>query len=263
MTRLSYRLAWLATTSLVLAACAGQTSPAVDQARSNYERAAQDTNIAANAPEELRQAKADIDRMDYAVAKDRSDAEIETRAYVANQQVEIAREVADYKQTAESVDRIRASRTETVLSARNRQLEEALADLKARKTDRGVVITMDNVLFKTNQATLAPGAEPTVARLADYLKANPKETVHIEGHTDSTGSPDRNLVLSQARANAVRAALIADGVRGDRIIAQGVGEAGPVADNTTPEGRQMNRRVEVLLEGASATGSSTAPSTRQ
>jgi outer membrane protein OmpA-like peptidoglycan-associated protein len=124
-----------------------------------------------------------------------------------------------------------------------------LTELRARSTDRGTVVTLGDVLFDTGSATLNPGGQQQLQRLATYLNANPGRTVRIEGHTDDQGSDASNEVLSQRRADAVRAALITAGVDPARVAAVGVGEALPVASNDTAAGRQQNRRVEVVIQG--------------
>jgi outer membrane protein OmpA-like peptidoglycan-associated protein len=105
----------------------------------------------------------------------------------------------------------------------------------------------DELRFRTAQATLPAGELPSLDRIATLLKDFPKLTARIEGHTDSSGRDETNLELSQERANAVKAALEERGVASDRLIAEGVGEARPIADNATPTGRRENRRVEVYV----------------
>jgi outer membrane protein OmpA-like peptidoglycan-associated protein len=130
------------------------------------------------------------------------------------------------------------------------QLKKQLSELKAQQTNRGnVMLTVPDVMFATNQATLAPGAMLAIDKPGDILKQNPNEKVYIEGHTDNTGSAQYNQQLSTARANAVREALIQQGVSPDRITAQGLGESFPVATNETQAGRQMNRRVDIVITG--------------
>ena len=109
------------------------------------------------------------------------------------------------------------------------------------------MITLSDILFRTNMAQLEPGGMRTVQKLADFLKQYPERTVLIEGHTDSTGSHTYNQELSDRRAYAVQMALIKYGVSSDRINARGYGETFPVASNDTFEGRQLNRRVEIIL----------------
>ena len=134
--------------------------------------------------------------------------------------------------------------------ARAAKLQQELAALQAQQTDRGMVLTLGDVLFDTARAELKSGAFSTIDRLATFLRENPERRVAIEGHTDSVGSDSSNLSLSQRRADAVRAALASRGIDGTRITAQGMGEAAPVASNDTGEGRQRNRRVEVIIANA-------------
>ena len=131
--------------------------------------------------------------------------------------------------------------------ARAAALEAQLADLSAKKTERGMVITLGDVLFGTDQARLTPDGMQTARKLADVLAKNPKRTVLIEGFTDSTGGADHNLALSQRRAEAVRNALLEMGVARDRVATRGYGEAYPVAGNDSASNRQLNRRVEIVL----------------
>jgi outer membrane protein OmpA-like peptidoglycan-associated protein len=131
--------------------------------------------------------------------------------------------------------------------ARSRQLEAQLKELDAKKTARGLVITLADVLFDTNKAELRSGGMRGVQKLADVLKQYPQRNVLIEGFTDSTGSNSYNQGLSDRRANAVRTALRDTGISGDRIASRGYGDAFPVASNATAAGRQLNRRVEIIV----------------
>ena len=137
--------------------------------------------------------------------------------------------------------------------AQRKQLESELSELKARQTDRGVILTLGDILFKTGKAVLMSGAMRTMDILADFLKKYPERNVLIEGFTDSTGSETYNLGLSQQRANAVRDALTANGITTERIATKGYGEQFPIAGNNTQAGRQQNRRVEIVIldEGVS------------
>jgi outer membrane protein OmpA-like peptidoglycan-associated protein len=126
-------------------------------------------------------------------------------------------------------------------------LEQELSDLRAKKTDRGMVLTLGDVLFDTGMATLKPGAYTTIDRLATVLKEAPDRKVMIEGHTDSVGGDDYNQQLSQRRAAAVQTALLERGVTSNQITAVGKGETFPVASNDNAAGRQQNRRVEMVF----------------
>ena len=135
--------------------------------------------------------------------------------------------------------------------ARTAQLEAQLADLAAKKTERGIIITLGDVLFGTDQAKLNPEGMRTAQKLADILQQNPQRVVLVEGFTDSTGSSAHNQDLSERRASAVRSALQLQGINRDRISVRGYGETNPIADNNTAGNRQLNRRVEIILSDAS------------
>jgi outer membrane protein OmpA-like peptidoglycan-associated protein len=132
-------------------------------------------------------------------------------------------------------------------SERAKSLEEELAALKAKPTPRGMVLTLGDVLFDTAQATLKPGAYPTIDKVAELLKAEPDRRLTIEGHTDSRGDEGYNQELSERRANAVQAALLQRGVSTNQVMASGKGEAFPIASNENAGGQQQNRRVELIF----------------
>ena len=135
--------------------------------------------------------------------------------------------------------------------ARAMQLEEQLRALNAKKTDRGMVVTIGDVLFDSGRAELKPGSARDMSKLADFFKANPQRTALVEGFTDSVGSEAANQDLSNRRAAAVQAALADMGVDRQRITSRGYGKAHPVAGNDNASGRQMNRRVEIVLSDES------------
>jgi len=131
--------------------------------------------------------------------------------------------------------------------AQRKQLENELRELKAKQTDRGVVLTLGDILFETGKAALMPGAKRTMNIIADFLKKYPKRNILIEGFTDSVGGEKYNLKLSQQRAQSVRAALTIRGIISERIALKGYGERFPVASNRTEAGKQQNRRVEIII----------------
>lgn len=131
--------------------------------------------------------------------------------------------------------------------ARNAQLEAQLADLAAKKTDHGLVITLGDVLFGSDQASLTGNGLAAAQKLATFMQNNPQRNVQIEGFTDSTGDAAYNQVLSERRAGAVQVALQEMGIAPGRVAMRGYGESNPVAVNDTASNRQLNRRVEIVL----------------
>lgn len=129
----------------------------------------------------------------------------------------------------------------------------ALQALQAKQTERGMVLTLGDVLFDTARAELKPGAMSTVDRLADFMREHTAYQLLIEGHTDSRGEEEYNLQLSERRAEAVRNALVSRGLAGERVRVRALGESYPVADNESAAGRQQNRRVEVVFSDAQGT----------
>lgn len=131
--------------------------------------------------------------------------------------------------------------------ARVADLESELRELNATKTDRGMVVTLGDVLFDTGQSRLSPSGTHNMAKLADVFKRYPQRSATIEGYTDSVGADSANLLLSERRASSVMTALVGLGVPSDRLSTRAHGSQMPVADNGTAAGRQMNRRVEVVF----------------
>jgi len=152
-------------------------------------------------------------------------------------------------QTAQN-DAADSLRKQQEAQARSTQLEAQLADLAAKKTERGIVITLGDVLFGNGKASLNPEGLRTTQKLADILKQNPQRTVLIEGFTDSIGTTAYNQQLSERRATSVRTALQDLGVGRDRVAIRGYGESYPVAANDTANHRQTNRRVEIVISDA-------------
>jgi outer membrane protein OmpA-like peptidoglycan-associated protein len=144
-------------------------------------------------------------------------------------------------------DAAEAQRQTAEAQARAASLEAQLADLAAKKTERGIVITLGDVLFATDQAQLNPDGIRTAQKLASVLQQHPQRSVLIEGFTDSTGSTAHNQELSERRAGAVQNVLADMGVARERVAMRGYGEAFPIAANDTNQSRQLNRRVEIYI----------------
>ncbi len=140
------------------------------------------------------------------------------------------------------------ARNETLnVQAEKERLAAQLEDLQASQTSRGIVLTLDDVLFDTGKAQLKAGAQRSIDQIASFLEQHPERSVQVEGFTDSQGSNDYNLELSQKRADAVAMAIMQRGVDAQRVRAMGYGEQFPVASNTNAGSRQLNRRVEIIV----------------
>jgi OmpA-OmpF porin, OOP family len=157
--------------------------------------------------------------------------------------LEEARQTAEMRAREAEEARARAEQARKEIE----ELQSELSDLRARPTERGIVLTLGDVLFEFNKAELLPGAQRSVDKLAEFLRAHPERQLRIEGHTDSIGSQEYNQKLSERRAEAVAQALQARGIAPGRMVTVGYGKLYPVASNDSPGGRQQNRRVEVVI----------------
>jgi outer membrane protein OmpA-like peptidoglycan-associated protein len=202
----------------------------------------------ASAREDVERAEADRNRI-IAEARAREAEAAQREAEAAQRAAAIATRELDVQ--ARAIDE--QARAAQAAEERARALEGELEALEAQSTDRGLVLTLGDVLFDTGEATLQPGAMTTIDRLAQFMADYPERTVRIEGHTDSMGSDGTNQQLSEQRAAAVQGALLARGVDPTRITTVGYGEARPVASNETQAGRQRNRRIEVVVSDDGST----------
>jgi outer membrane protein OmpA-like peptidoglycan-associated protein len=251
----------------ILAACASTPEPIseVDSARAAVTAARNDAEVARHAPQELERATQLLNSAEAAATK-RSEREVAAHyGYLAEQTAKLAvqrsRAASDEQRVANAQgerDRVllqareaeaeRARTAAQAARAENERLVRELQELQARPTERGTVLTLGgDVLFATGRSELKGGAERMLQQLEDFLEQNPDRRVRIEGFTDSTGSEEFNLELSRRRAEAVRDALVRRGIDSRRIETAGLGEAYPVADNSSAGGRQLNRRVEVII----------------
>jgi len=259
--------------SAALVACGGTPKkiPALEEARASYQAASSDPATVRYAPEELNSAKAALAEADRNWKRKVDKSIVIHHANVASKRVDVARLIAQRNQADESLESMSGERQQAQLNIRAKELDRdralleqerlaaekardeaaelkrQMAELQAEQTDRGMVLTLGDVLFDTDEATLKPGAMHNMDKIANFMRNHDDKTVQIEGHTDSVGAEDYNQKLSQARANAVRVALMGRGVEGHRISIQGFGEALPVASNDNRSGRQQNRRVEVIF----------------
>ena len=231
-------------------ACASGPNPAVIDARQAYQNAAADPLIASRAALPLRDAEQAVGEAERADRKGEDRKEVDHLAYVASRRVEIARAVAAKRLAQEQTQQLAERKDSVLLQERTREadiLARDLRELQARESERGLVVTVSDVFFDVDRADLKPGALGPLSVLAAFLSEHPERVVEVEGHTDSTGTPAYNMDLSRARAEAVRTALIRDGVDPSRIEARGFGETAPIASNRTAAGRLQNRRVEIIV----------------
>jgi outer membrane protein OmpA-like peptidoglycan-associated protein len=238
----------------LLAACAGRSSESLEEARSAVAAARANQEVVAQAPEQLAEAEQALDQAESGFRGGADQDEVDHLAYVAEQRAGIAQALAEERVALAELEQLGEEREALLVEAREREirvLETELAELRADRTDRGLVVTLtDDVLFDVDQAELKPGGMQRLARVAEFLRQNPDRNVLIEGHTDSTAPDAYNLALSQRRANAVEDFLITQGVDPNRISAIGYGEQLPIATNETAAGRQANRRVEIVVLNA-------------
>lgn len=191
---------------------------------------------------EARTREADLATRNAAVATEDAAAS-QRRSAVAQEQAAASRQQAADAQQLAAASQQQAGEADR----RSRALEAQMRELNAKQTERGMVITMGDVLFDTGRAELKPGGRRNVERLGGFLKEYPQRKASIEGYTDSTGSSESNQALSGRRADAVMMALLDMGVGRGQLSTHGYGEIHPVAGNDNAGGRQMNRRVEIVL----------------
>jgi outer membrane protein OmpA-like peptidoglycan-associated protein len=236
---------------------ADAAAQAAARAQAEAERQAAD-----QARSEAEKAKAQADAAAAAALAQQKEAEAARAAALAQQQqAEAAAAAAN--QAAAQAEKERADMRAQLLAQLN-------AVLQTQDTARGLIVNMSDVLFDTGKYTLKPPTQVKLAKISGILLAHPGLTLQIEGHTDSVGSDEFNQKLSEQRADAVRDYLISQGISDSTISARGMGESNPIAPNETAEGRQKNRRVQIVVAGGglgnqpggqpSATTPSQAPS---
>lgn len=201
-------------------------------------------------------AAADIARRERAAAETAKLQADQAREAALVQQQQLAAEAEKARLAAADADRQRqqADLQRQTAEQQQAQLRQQLMQqfnqiLQTRETARGLIVNMSDVLFDTGQYTLKPGAREKLAKVSGIILAHPGLKIEVEGHTDSVGTDDYNMTLSENRANAVRSYLVDQGVSSDAVTAKGFGKTMPVADNGTAAGRQRNRRVELVVSG--------------
>jgi outer membrane protein OmpA-like peptidoglycan-associated protein len=176
-------------------------------------------------------------------AAQQKEAESARAAQLSAEEADQARRLAESRSSEADFARREADLASQQITSLTRQLE----NLQLRETESGVVVTLGDVLFASGQAQLVEGGQSSLEEVVDLLQTEPDKQIRVEGHTDSRGDAEANLLLSEQRAQAVRDSLISLGVASERVTAMGMGEDFPIASNEDEEGRARNRRVDVIL----------------
>ncbi len=268
---------------LALGGCAAAVKPnGADEARNALASLKADSSLAAQVPAALLDAELAVQA---AALPTRDVAAGEHAVHVATRKIELARANAERQQAEAELKLLVRQREDILREGQSRELEIAAAqaqaasaamlaqqqaalaqaasaqlttdelrrqldELQARPSDRGMVITLGDVLFAVGKSDLQDGATEQLDKLAGFMHRYVDRTLLIEGHTDARGSDEANLSLSQRRAESVKVYLIIQSVDSDRMTTVGRGSAAPVADNASAEGRQLNRRVEIIISNA-------------
>lgn len=205
------------------------------------QEAREQTMQAQQATQEAQQERQAAEQAKAEALQAQQQAEAARQAALAQQQV-LAAQAQTAEQRAQAAEQDKEQMRQRLLAQLNQVLQ-------TQDSARGLIVNMSDVLFDLNQSTLKPGAKMRLAKVAGIIQAYPDLKLNIEGYTDSTGSVEHNQELSERRAAAVRDFLIAQGVSINNVSAQGFGPSNPVASNSTPQGRQMNRRVDLVVNG--------------
>lgn len=258
---------------LLLSACATQPAKneTLQQAQQAVSEAETNPAVARYAPVALRDAQQTLQQAQQAARAGAEGRDVEHLAYLAMRRAEIAQSLARRELLVRSAEDVQQQRAQVMLEARERAAQQAqqeaqlarqetqqaqqalqeaqrqLSEFEPKQTERGLVLTLGEVLFPFDSANLQAGNQRAMDRLAQYLQANPDQEILIEGHTDSVGTAGYNQRLSEQRAESVYQALEQRGVDPSRVRVVGLGENYPVADNSTNAGRSENRRVEVVI----------------
>jgi outer membrane protein OmpA-like peptidoglycan-associated protein len=253
--------------AMTFAGCASTptTNPALENARTAVRAAEADPNVGKYAALDLQAAKSELQDAESAAMK-HDEAGIAQPAYLAAQTARLAQLNASAKADDARVAAGQTERDRIQLNARTAEVDSAklardqakqkasalqseVDALNAKPTDRGLVLTLGDVLFDTGKAGLNPGASRNLDHLVQFLTEHDDRRVEIDGYTDSVGTDSFNLDLSQRRADTVKAVLVSRGIDSSRIVSRGYGKEFEVASNSEASGRQLNRRVEIVIGG--------------
>lgn len=229
----------------------------LERAHSEFQAVRDDTAVLRAAPRDVIRAGESLARAERLSGYWGSGGDVQQYAYLSRRYSEIARERSELALNQERLARRQLERERLQLAlreaklasvqAQSQWLEEQMVSLATDQTERGLVLTLGDVLFDSGEADLKPEANRTVLKLVQFLQLNPRRVIRIEGYTDNQGDEQENLELSRNRAQAVADVLSDLGIDGKRVQVQGFGEAYPLADNASSLGRAQNRRVEIVF----------------
>lgn len=229
----------------------------LEQARLRFQSVKEDPGILRAAPKDVIRAGESLARAERLSSYWGSAADVRHYAYLSQRYAEIARQHSDINLNQERAAKLELERQRLQLTLReakllsvqqhNGWLEEQMVSLATSETERGLVMTLGDMLFDAGRADLQPAANRTVLKLVQFLQINPQRRVRIEGYTDNTGDAAENLALSRARAQVVADLLVDLGIDAKRIQVAGYGVDFPVAENASARGRAQNRRVEIVF----------------
>lgn len=242
----------------LLTGCASQQSQQVlGEAEASFQQVKEDPNVLRSAPKDVIRAGESLARAERLSSYWGSADDVVHYAYLSQRYSQIARQHADLVLNQERLARLELERERLQLALREAKLlgaqqqgqwlEEQVVNLAASETDRGLVMTLGDVLFDAGRTELKASANRTILKLVQFLQINPRRNIRIEGYTDNRGVSAENLELSRARAQAVADVLVDLGIDARRMQVKGYGEAHPLAENASAKGRAQNRRVEILI----------------
>jgi outer membrane protein OmpA-like peptidoglycan-associated protein len=238
---------------------AEQQSARAAAAQEDARHAVEQRALADQERQAAEQARLEAEQAAQQAAQDRAAAQQQLQASQQQQQA-LSAQAEQARLQAQQSDQARIQAVQQAEQQRQRLLAQLNQVLQTRDSARGLIVNMSDVLFDLNKATLRPGAKLRLAKVAGIILAYPDLRLEIDGFTDNTGTAQYNQVLSEKRAATVQDFLVSQGVTSNNVNIKGFGQQNPVATNATAAGRQMNRRVELVVSGT-AIGRSLTPDT--
>lgn len=254
------------------------TTSRTEELRAEFDLLAGQGVVREQAPVAVDEARKELNKLEGLVESNAPDDQIRQQLYITERKVDLVRESAQMKQADDFIAEADSHRKDAIIQQKDQQIIEAentaavlgvtalqaeeraermeaqvqalqteVEELSSQNTDRGLVLTLGDILFEKDKARLKENASASLLKVAEFLNEYPDRQLVIEGHTDSTGPAEYNEELSEARAESVKDALVSYGVDASRIDTEGFGEARPVESNETTFGRVQNRRVEIII----------------